>query len=493
MHGDLLQLRCDGVLVPTDQFGIVEHYWGRWALSPERLPEWSKLHTRVTESTRIRGQLVRYVDVGSTPKQAKVGWLRKGIRAGLEASLSDSALPLSSPSGRARRLVGIPLFGTRAGGFEAIRGQALSCILEEAGRASKSGLDVAIVCLSRADYSALQSVRGDDGWSTLTSSQRSEALNLGAGAAAGTIAAFLGAGVSVAAGLPDWHGLLEQSATSELLSDTRFRQVMSRNPPKAASVLREVLGDDEFMRRIGRSLGSTRFALAHGLIASMRIAESVTTNFDRLYENAAKVPFNGELCVLPWFRRPGRPPWLLKLHGDTRLGELVITSEDYRKFDRDHRVLRSVVQSLLVTRHLVFVGYSMRDRDFNRMTEEVARVLRASGAPHRRVGTVLSLAPQTTMANETAGIKTVIVGDENPEPTPGDARLLEIFLDRMAWRAARHESSWILDSRYEALLGTPAERAAARSLRRMVIPEGDRWDGLRAAFQSHGVDLPHRD
>jgi hypothetical protein len=220
----------------------------------------------------------------------------------------------------------------------------------------------------------------------------------------------------------------------------------------------------------------------------MRIGEAVTTNFDGLYELAADVPFGGLLSVLPWKRQPGRPPWLLKLHGDLESGDLVVTSEDYRRFARDHRVLGSVVQSLLVTRHLVFVGYSLRDRDFVDLALQVSGALERAGASHRRIGTVLSLAPGSTATEGVADIKSVNVGDEYPKETLADARMLEIFLDCMAWKAAEGESSWVLDIRYKSLLQDQAEQEFAEQLRSIKVPPGDRWGRLTELLRAYGAE-----
>ena len=112
--------------------------------------------------------------------------------------------------------------------------------------------------------------------------------------------------------------------------------------------------------------------------------------------------------------------------------------------------LRCTVASS-ATGHLVFAGYSLRDSDFNELAVEVANALQRSGTSHRRIGTVLSLAPMSTATIALADIKVVNVGDDDPEEGPADAWLLEIFLDQMAWRAAEGESSWVLDDRYARL------------------------------------------
>jgi len=139
------------------------------------------------------------------------------------------------------------------------------------------------------------------------------------------------------------------------------------------------------------SLTQSRRRATHSLLSI------VTTNLDALYEEAAEVPFASTLAVLPEGRMPGRPPWLLKMHGDLNgarsSDDLVFTTEQYSNFERDNGPLGAVLQSLMVTRHLIFVGYSLRDEDFVRLATEVARVLHDRGASYTEVGTVLALTP----------------------------------------------------------------------------------------------------
>ena len=159
--------------------------------------------------------------------------------------------------------------------------------------------------------------------------------------------------------------------------------------------------------------------MTHGLLASLRVGEVLTTNIDQLYERAAKVPL-GRLSVLPWRRMPGRPPWLLKMHGDLgKMQDLVITREDYADYDRNHGPLGAVVQALLITRHLVFIGYSLRDKNFVKLANEVAATLNRSDAKHRLIGTVLALtnASMDKTPQWEGSFDILSVGDDDPQIT----------------------------------------------------------------------------
>jgi len=266
-----------------------------------------------------------------------------------------------------------------------------------------------------------------------------------------------------------------------------FSCLVDEGPARAASVLQSALGSAAFREVLRSELQAGRHAVGHGLIASMRVAEVVTTNVDGLYELACETAFSPQrLSVLPWHRMPGRPPWILKLHGDLEAGDLVFTDEDYQRFPKDRRVLGAVVQALLVTRNLVFVGYSMRDHDFLELANEVAEALRRSGASHRTIGTVLSLVPhRDEKPGSPKDVRVIEIGDGSSGVSAEDARRMELFLDRMAWSAARDESSWVLDPRYEALL-SEHDAEVVKALSKLPPLRGGRWQWLQTLLGEHG-------
>jgi NAD-dependent SIR2 family protein deacetylase len=305
----------------------------------------------------------------------------------------------------------------------------------------------------------------------------------------GGVALFLGAGVSRAAGLPTWQDLLTRLAPEELRSSPEFQDWVDYDPPRGASRLKEVLGND-FDGALRAALSTDSYGLTHGLLASLRVGEVLTTNIDQLYELAAVVPLlPKKLSVLPWKRMPDRPPWLLKMHGDLDNADLVFTEEDYTNFEKDHGALGAVLQALLITRHLVFVGYSLRDKNFVDLAKEVATTLVLSGAPHTLIGTVLTLtdAPGDSSTPWGDSFQTFSVGDNDPEITNADGRRLEIFLDRVAWRAAEDEWSWILDDRYWHLLEDGKERTFAEALKDLQIPKAAKWNALRELLTDYGL------
>ncbi len=370
--------------------------------------------------------------------------------------------------------------------------------------AQTAAFDIVIACYNRADYTALQSrePRHDNAAATLSDDQRKLADQLGFLARTGALVLYLGAGVGMPAGLPSWPELLKIIRHEAALGPDAFPDVAELSNSStaeqlmcAASRLRETVGEHRFLELLTDTLHRSEHALGHALLASMRIQNVITTNFDELYEAAAAVPFHPlKLQVMPWTRvRPGAP-WLLKLHGGLQ-GNVVLTKEDYAS-DAERRPLESIVQALLMTRHMLFVGYSMTDEDFVTLAEGVGTLLTSMTSVQRdsdhRIGTVLAVDSQPRLDRWKSDFCVCDLGDE-PNYTPESGRRLEVFLDRVAAQAALDEHGWALDGRYEALFDSDYDRfiAAELMLMKRWLGNSPVWNELQKLLRDYGASASH--
>ena len=123
------------------------------------------------------------------------------------SSRRSSGRPRAATAGdRARPLIGVPLAGTGAGGLANVgaRSSRPSC-RRSSRRRRELGVDVALVVFDEQDHAAVQRGAGGTGARRrpyLTEEQIRRADSSVRLAADGHLALFLGAGVSVAAGLP---------------------------------------------------------------------------------------------------------------------------------------------------------------------------------------------------------------------------------------------------------------------------------------------------
>lgn len=128
VQSDLLKLACDDLLLPTDVNGNVTTAWSH--VGELQQPDgWGDDGVRVSGpvDSKDAGPRVRWVNTGSDIKLADIAWLRVGVRQALDAVGSGETT--STLPGRSKRLVGMPVFGTGAGGFDKIRGAVLDGLL----------------------------------------------------------------------------------------------------------------------------------------------------------------------------------------------------------------------------------------------------------------------------------------------------------------------------------------------------------------------------
>jgi hypothetical protein len=201
--------------------------------------------------------------------------------------------------------------------------------------------------------------------------------------------------------------------------------------------------------------------------------------------------------VLPFQEAGPGAPWLVKLHGDAAHPEsIVLTREQYLEFG-DHRgALAGVLQALLLTRHVLFVGTSMLDDDLIRIAHQVRRVLHVpDSAGRRRSGTVLALQEDPVRARLwERDVETVAMAraDELDDVPPAEAaRRLEVLLDLLGCLASR-PTGYLLDPAYRGLLDeeeTALSAALADAAAALGRGSGDSWAGQEVLRLLHELGL----
>jgi hypothetical protein len=230
------------------------------------------------------------------------------------------------------------------------------------------------------------------------------------------------------------------------------------------------------------------------------VSEIATTNYDQLFEQACdgtKRP----VAVLPYESARDRSRWLLKMHGCiSRPDDLVLTRDDYLRYGERRAALAGIVQALLVTRHILFVGFSLNDDNFHRLVHDVRKALgtRTPGAADvREFGTALLLGQQAFLSELWAGdVRTLpMLGvDESAAMRAGAARRLEIFLD-LVLMLATSSAAHLLDSTYDGVL-TDDERSVRDALKTMraQVPQSARrsaaWARVAGFLAGLGADEP---
>src|SRR5207302_1720368 len=138
-------------------------------------------------------------------------------------------------------------------------------------------------------------------------------------------------------------------------SAEELNSLQQLDPRDQARVIETRLTRAELRKSVEGILTRDHYSLAHSLLACLPVTEFVTTNYDQLFELAYH-SLGADLRVLPYESDKNASAWLLKLHGSVGRGDLVLTRSDYLELMRSRAALAGIVQAMLITRHMFFVG-----------------------------------------------------------------------------------------------------------------------------------------
>lgn len=536
VRGDLTRFGCDAWLLPSDAHRyLVPSWWGNRALAPlfERHGCWGA-HAPPSTLPRLEGRALALdpgpapADVpGAGPRRARpvpvltrmgagpgasTAWFVDGVRNFVEVALAEIGARGRALPGRARPLLAVPLVGTGHGGLRHHAGEvadALMGVLRD--EAETRGVDLALVTWDARAFAGAQAARSGAAFDGLPAPLVERARALAAKAAAGQLVVFLGAGVSAGVGLPLWSELLSGLARrAGLVPDeapgSQWRHFGALGPLDQAEYLAARLrAEGGLGRAVVESMRAFDvYGLAHGLVAGLPIAEAITTNYDQLFEAACAAA--GRPCaVLPYSPGAEHDRWLLKMHGClSRPEDIVLTRESYLRYAERNAALAGIVQAMLITRHMLYLGFGLGDDNFLRIVDAVRRAMGAPIEPPKPgadapLGTAVMLEDnpllRTLWRDE---LEWLCTGDTQPETGAVDraeaARRVEVFLDCLSFHATA--PAHLLDNRF-APLRTPEDDTLARLLdpftrvaRNDPVRRAAAWPMVEALIRRLGGSMP---
>lgn len=195
----------------------------------------------------------------------------------------------------------------------------------------------------------------------------------------GNAAPFIGAGLSMGAGLPGWYGLIGELAsrigyelppqkwvTGDALIDAAQHYVNRQGMNNLVMFLKEKLDT------VGRAPSA-----AHQALARLPISTVFTANYDDLLEQAfrnagRRVHVVVKDSSITFMRRDPDIVNIVKLYGDLAQPEtIVLTRRQYESFFLDRPQMIKLLETELARSSMLYLGWSHSDPHFNLIFGEI--------------------------------------------------------------------------------------------------------------------------
>jgi hypothetical protein len=192
---------------------------------------------------------------------------------------------------------------------------------------------------------------------------------------------FVGAGVSVPAGYPPWATATQRAldlagarGLDEAAAGYARSQLARAQYYDVFEILQHELPEPTFYEIAEQVFsGGAGPAEAHRLLVRTGCRGVITTNFDNCLESAAVLEIKG-LPLQDFAQAMASDKFfVLKPHGSILVPRsMVLSRSDWMRVESS-AVFRELVAQCVGVNQFVFIGYSMRDPDFNRMWDHVLR------------------------------------------------------------------------------------------------------------------------
>lgn len=490
---DLLNLKCDAWLLPTDSTVRIEQHWLKANPDLQRIAA-ASASTDFRAGIVLAEPLAPWEPTDPLPVLTAVPldgtWDSTAVARRLEAFVRAATRATSSPALRPYKLLAVPFFGTAGGGAGRNLGAVLRELLEIcANLASEFAVDLVIVLRDKSAFALSQKLRrdtgGTEGWPSLGDELHSKAQRLGELARGGHLVPFLGAGVSVSAGAPSWRDLLATLRAGVKLDKGAAAAFEKLAVLDQAGVLEQLYVDQHgsraaFGEAVAKAVDLQKYGLAPALLAPVPSSGAITLNYDRLFELACE-DAQRPRTVLPENIPAVGNNWLLKLHGSVNQpASIVLTRDDYLGYKSNREALSALVKAHLLTHHLLFVGFGLADDHFHEIVHDVRRALPEGLAKGHRMGTVLSLFHEPLQSMVWKGKLDILSmpaepnadqlnGVHSKHALASAGRELEIFLDMLAAYATDNHS-YLLAPAYDAGMNHAEAQLRGRLLKLTVQP-----------------------
>lgn len=209
---------------------------------------------------------------------------------------------------------------------------------------------------------------------------------------------FIGAGLSLWSGLPNWTQLLEKLADfierQGYSSSLVKKELEAKDLLQAASYGVDQLTSSQFGQFIREAcLVSTATPHEiHRKVVNLGPRSFITTNYDRLIEDSLskwcpdqffQTVSNKQLTETADIVQARATNFIFKPHGDVGdVDSIILSREQYRILYSERKHILQALETLLVSRPVVFIGFGLRDLDFFYVKDLLANTYKGGTIDH---------------------------------------------------------------------------------------------------------------
>lgn len=189
----------------------------------------------------------------------------------------------------------------------------------------------------------------------------------------GNVVLFVGAGLSMGAGLPGWKALIEPLADRIHLPPERRGDLL-----QSAQDYENACGRRALIGYVCEQTDTTRIRPTdnHRRLVQLGIQTWITTNYDDLLEQTlreAGQPYSKVVREQDLPYASAEQVTLLKMHGDREQRDtIILTRHDYDTYFQRYGRVKDKLNALLAEKTFLFVGYSAGDPDFAQLHAAIA-------------------------------------------------------------------------------------------------------------------------
>ena len=254
--------------------------------------------------------------------------------------------------------------------------------------------------------------------------------------------------------MPSWRELLDILCKTAEIPPDKKKLLQKLDFCDYAQISKEDLQskDLDLNTEIAKIIKSKTYSLTHALLACWNVANAVIQNYDDMYEQATADSSGKNVAVIPYKIDSGSERWLLKMHGCVHWpNDIVLTRDDYHNYEMHRQALSGVVQTLMMTKHMLILGFSVTDEHFNDLAFTLRKAVEGMER-NETLGTVVTLLPDVVRSqlwrNDLSFFSAC--ADKNASLSEA-ARDLEILLDYIG-AFANNSMDFLFDTQMDPLL-----------------------------------------